>query len=259
MSVSTVGQSPATFELKSANLPLLALLLKSADMSSLARELATQFGETPDFFDDDPLLIDLTALQAESKAQAIGIDFEGLLAALRPYRVAPIAVRGGTPEQMQAAFRVGLAPAEDAHMLRSPAPSAVPPVVEPAPPVSAPVADVPKGALVVDRPLRSGQRVYARGRDLVCLAMVNNGAEVVADGHVHVYAPLRGKAIAGASGDAQARIFAMNMEPELIAIAGVYRTSEHELPAHVRGQPTQVHLSAGSEGDKLVMTPLNFG
>ena len=110
-------------------------------------------------------------------------------------------------------------------------------------------------ALVVDKPLRSGQQVYARGRDLVLLSMVNPGAEVIADGHIHVYAPLRGKAIAGARGNSAARIFTLCLEAELISIAGVYRTSDVPLPADVLGRPTQVRLDGGSSG-KLVMTAL---
>ena len=82
--------------------------------------------------------------------------------------------------------------------------------------------------------------------------MVNPGAEVIADGHIHVYAPLRGRAIAGARGNTEARIFALCLEPELISIAGVYRTSEVPLPADVRGKPTQVRLVGGAEG-KLVI------
>ena len=108
-------------------------------------------------------------------------------------------------------------------------------------------------ALIVDKPLRSGQQVYARGRDLVVLAMVNAGAEVIADGHIHVYAPLRGKAIAGARGNTEARIFALAMEPELVSIAGIYRTSEVPWPDEVLGKPTQVRLFSGPDGDKLVM------
>jgi septum site-determining protein MinC len=100
--------------------------------------------------------------------------------------------------------------------------------------------------------LRSGQQIYARGRDLVVLAMVNAGAEIIADGHIHVYAPLRGKAIAGARGNTDARIFALSLEAELISIAGIYRTSENPLPANVLGKPTQVRL----EGEKLVMDAL---
>ena len=113
--------------------------------------------------------------------------------------------------------------------------------------------------MVIDKPLRSGQQVYARGRDLVVLAMVNAGAEVIADGHIHVYAPLRGKAMAGARGNTEARIFSLALEAELISIAGVYRTAEHPLPEGLAGQPTQVRLvpgEEGQEGDRLVMNVL---
>jgi septum site-determining protein MinC len=107
-------------------------------------------------------------------------------------------------------------------------------------------------AMVVDKPLRSGQHVYAKGRDLVMLAMVNPGAEIMADGHIHVYAPLRGKAIAGAKGDTSARIFTNCLEAELLSIAGVYRTSDIPLPKEVAGKPAQVWLV----GDKLAMLGL---
>jgi septum site-determining protein MinC len=110
--------------------------------------------------------------------------------------------------------------------------------------------------MVVDKPLRSGQKVYAKGCDLIVLAMVNQGAEVVADGNIHVYATLRGKAMAGASGNTAARIFALSLEAELISIAGIYRTSDVPLPAHVRGKPAMVHLQSSTDGDKLVMEAL---
>jgi septum site-determining protein MinC len=110
--------------------------------------------------------------------------------------------------------------------------------------------------MVIDKPLRSGQQVYAKGRDLVVMAVVNPGAEVIADGSIHIYGSLRGKAIAGARGNAKAMIFAQSMEPELISIAGVYRTSENPLPAEVSGLPAQVCLQSGPDGDKLLISPL---
>ena len=106
--------------------------------------------------------------------------------------------------------------------------------------------------MVVDKPLRSGQQVYARGADLVVLAMVSFGAEVIADGDIHVYAPLRGRAMAGARGNTQARIFSTCMEPQLLSIAGMYRTTDTELPDNVRGKPAQVRL----DGEKLLIEPL---
>ncbi|HYD77567.1 septum site-determining protein MinC [Ramlibacter sp.] len=262
MSVALAGRTPATFEIKSANLPLVALLLKSANLSSLAGELQARFGDIPDFFDHDPLVIDLAPLPGDAE-----VDFAALLPLLRSYRVLPVAVRGGTPAQQEAARAAGLAQAAEA-IAPKPAPSQPAeqaPVAEakPAPartaaaPVESPAEPMPTGALVVDKPLRSGQQVYARGRDLVVMSMVNPGAEVIADGSIHVYAPLRGKAIAGARGNTDARILTLCLEPELLSIAGVYRTSEVPLPAEVLGQPTQVRLDGGAEG-RLVMQSLAF-
>jgi septum site-determining protein MinC len=256
MTVALAGHAPATFEIKSANLPLVSLLLKSTDLAALADELKARFGDIPDFFDNDPLVLDLSPLEGKGE-----VDFSELLHMLRGYRVMPVAVRGGSSQQMQAATAKGLAVANELRVVKPATPDRVrgdKPEVRgdkvqaqesPPPPPSATTA------LIVDKPLRSGQQVYARGRDLVVLSMVNAGAEVIADGHIHVYAPLRGKAIAGARGNTEARIIALSLEPELISIAGVYRTSEVPLPADVLAKPTQVRLVGGAEG-KLVMDPL---
>ena len=256
MSVALAANAPSTFEIKSANLPLVALLLKSADLPLLSAEFAQRFGDIPDFFDHDPLVIDLSPLQqAEPGASA---DFDGLLALLRSHRLNPIAVRGGDEAQMARAAQAGLIAAPDATLQRAapqPQPQAAAP--QPAPEAVAPVQPAP-GALVIDKPLRSGQQVYARGRDLVVMAMVNPGAEVIADGHIHVYAPLRGKAIAGARGNGDARIFALSMAPELISIAGIYRTSEVPLPDTVQGKAAQVRLVTSGDGDRLVIDPLSL-
>jgi septum site-determining protein MinC len=275
---ANASTSPASFEIKSANLPLVALLLKSADLSLLARELSARFGDIPDFFDHDPLLIDLTPLNAAASRQGAepdAVDFPALMHLLLQFSVVPIAIKGANASQLADGLAAGLVPAPDArvaasspptldkpHSVAAPAnaasaaktpknaPAAPAAAPAPAPMVMAPEA--PLGALVIHKPLRSGQQIYARGRDLVVLAMVNAGAEIIADGHIHVYAPLRGKAIAGARGNTDARIFALSLEAELISIAGIYRTSENPLPANVLGKPTQVRL----EGEKLVMDAL---
>jgi septum site-determining protein MinC len=254
MSVALAANAPATFEIKSANLPLVALLLKSADLARLSTEFAQRFGDMPDFFDHDSLVIDLFPLQvAEPDAS---LDFAALVHLLRQYRLTPLAVRGGNEAQMADAIAAGLTPAPDATVQRAAPTPAASTTAAPAPePVAAPQPAA--GALVIDKPLRSGQQVYARGRDLVVMAMVNPGAEVIADGHIHVYAPLRGKAIAGARGNTDARIFALSMAPELISIAGIYRTSEVALPDAVLGKAAQVRLVPGPDGDKLVIDPLS--
>ena len=259
---------PASFEIKIANLPLVALLLKSTKLDILASELKTRFGDIPDFFDQDPLVIDLTELNAATAlngAEVDAIDFPALLNLLREYSVVPIAIKGGNPEQMAGGLAAGLLPAPEDRVAASspltpaPAPqtalSAKATTVVEAPPSSGevPAPDAPLGALVIDKPLRSGQKIYARGRDVVMLAMVNAGAEIIADGHIHVYAALRGRAMAGARGNTDARIFALSLEAELISIAGVYRTSENLLPGNIQGKPAQVRLVSGPDGDKLVI------
>src|SRR5699024_10749247 len=103
---------------------------------------------------------------------------------------------------------------------------------------------VAPAALVINRQLRSGQRVYARDTDLVIIGAVGQGAEVIADGNIHVYGPLRGKAMAGARGDATARIFTTELDPELIAIAGVYRVIDEDLDSSVHKQTTVNQLEA---------------
>jgi septum site-determining protein MinC len=231
---------PFTFEIKSANLPLMALLLKSSDIAAVSKELAVRFGDTPDFFDQDALVIDLASLQTGLGATA-DIDFSALIKLLKRYRLAPIAVKGGNPAQMNAAQQADLLLAPDSHWVASRIAS---------------MPAEPPGALIIDKPLRSGQQVYARGRDLVLLAIVNAGAEVIADGHIHVYAPLRGRAMAGARGNTDARIFALALEAELVSIAGIYRTSENPLPPDIAGKPAQVRLVPGPDGEKLVMSAL---
>ncbi|QTN26605.1 septum site-determining protein MinC [Rhodoferax sp. AJA081-3] len=264
MSVSSAGHSagqvPASFEIKSAQLPLVALLLKSNDGDVLAADVLRQFGpdgESPDFFDHDALVIDFSQLDPQEPI----FDLVPLLKVLRSCSLVPVAARGASPEVMAAALAVGLVEAPpDVHRNR-PAPAAAEPVANVVETVREVVHEVVREmpappTMVVDKPLRSGQKVYARGCDLVVLAMVNQGAEVVADGNIHVYAPLRGKAMAGARGDTNARIFSLCLEPELISIAGVYRTSENPLAPNVQGKAAQVRLSNDGQ-EKLIIEALN--
>lgn len=235
------------FELKDTRLPLVTLVLHQADVGVLAAELQQRLGDTPNFFDDDPIVIDLAPLCALDDT----IVFADLVQALRQHRMRPALVTGGSARQMLDALAAGLPAAPDAE----PAPK--PRTVEVEREVIREVErEVPVHVptLVIDKPLRSGQQAYAKGGDLIVQAAVNAGAEVLADGNIHVYGPLRGKAIAGSRGNADARIFTTCLEAELIAIAGVYRTMETPLPANVAGKAAQVRLVDGV----LVMTPLKL-
>ena len=230
---------------------LVALVLRSADPGVLAAALRERLEQTPALFDHDPVVIDLAPLR---DCAGDGIDFDALVALLREHRIAPVAVKGGSESQMAAALAAGLGAAPETALRSAPPPEARDEraevvLTEVIREVAAPVP-----TLVVERPLRSGQQVYAKGGDLIVLAAVNNGAEIIADGNIHVYAPLRGKAIAGARGNLDARIFTTCLEPELLSIAGIYRTSETALSPDVLGKPAQIRL----EGEKLVMEPIKL-
>lgn len=268
MTADTAGAARTPLELKSAQLPVVAVLLHSANPADLDADLADRLQDDPGFFDNDAVLIDIAALREETQP----LDFPALCAALRAHSTLPVAVRGGNAEQMAAAAVAGLAAAPDAASGRArarvaPAAPAVQAVVqEPITPSDAqselalaaddaapePVIARTLPTVVIDKPLRSGQQVYARGADLVVMAVVSFGAEVIADGNIHVYAPLRGRAIAGARGNTEARIFTTCLEPQLVSIAGIYRTTETELADNVRGKPAQIRL----DGEKIIIEPL---
>ena len=236
MADAPAARPQAVFEFKSATLPLIAVILKTADLGVLAQALDAQLADSPDFFEQEPVVIDLSQLQSQGEG---AIDFGALRALLARHQTQPIAVRGGSDAQNAAARAAGLSlaamPVTPAPKSPAPAPAAQAQVVREVP--------VPaNGTLVIDRPLRSGQQVYARGGDVIVMAVVNFGAEVIADGHIHVYAPLRGKAIAGARGNTEARIFTTCMEAQLVAIAGIYKTSEVALPAHIAGKAVTISL-----------------
>jgi len=247
--MAVVPNASPFFELKSASLSLVAVVLKTTDLALLSQALDERFGDAPGLFDQDPVAVDLSLV----RDVIVPIDFVVLIHLLRGHKMLPVAVRGGNSQQMDDALAAGLSEAHGSagpalplrtYALEDPPSAPVPLEAEPAP--------MTRTSMIVDKPLRSGQRVYAKGTDLIVLAVVSHGAEVIADGSIHVYAPLRGRALAGAMGDTTARIFATCMEPQLLSIAGIYRTTDTELAADVLGKPAQVRLN----GEKLVVQPL---
>lgn len=120
----------------------------------------------------------------------------------------------------------------------------------------APAADdhAPRPTLVINSPVRTGQQVYAKNADLIVMGMVSEGAEVIADGNIHVYAPLRGRALAGESGDKTARIFVQSMQAELVSVAGIYRVFEQNLPPHLHKHAVKIELQ---EDERLAISAIN--
>lgn len=244
------SSAPRNFDIKSAQLSTVAVVLRSTDIPELVAGLLAQYGpngESVDFFEHEAAVLDLAVFSTEEIPEAFGL----LLRAMRTCHLIPVATRNAPQAWNRALQDMGLV---DAPLVPLRTTQTVKTSAQELQSVAA-VKEVVARTMVIDKPLRSGQKVYARGADLVVLAMVNQGAEVVADGNIHVYAPLRGKAMAGARGDVNARIFTTCLEPELISIAGVYRTSEARLPQDVAAKPAQVRLS--SDGlENLIIEPL---
>jgi septum site-determining protein MinC len=255
----------ALIEFKGTTLPVLAITLRSLDPKELTSAGSTLFGEGA-FFDGDLAVLDLSQLIAWPEQ----IEWTLIVQLLTTHGLRVLGVTRGNSALTESAANAGLpALALSAGRSVKPAPVAkktavadpeldkIPaslrktpaPEASPAAPAEAAKAEPDEalldnpGTLIIDRPLRSGQQVYARGGDLVILAAVNPGAEVIADGNIHVYAPLRGRALAGARGNAQARILTTVFAAELVSIAGIYRTFEDGVPAKLANQPVQVRLA----------------
>ncbi len=243
--------STSCLELKSAALTLMALVLKTTDLAQLAEELSQRAIAMPGLFDDEPVVVDLSFVRETDEP----IDFDVLVVLLMQHGMRPVAVRGGAAEQMAAAMSSGLleAPEGARPALREvPAPEVIERIVEKTVEKIVEVQLPALPPLVIDKPLRSGQQVHAQGRDLIVLALVSFGAEVSADGDIHIYAPLRGRAHAGKSGNTAARIYCHCMQAQVLAIAGVVRTTDVALPDGIVGQAAMVRLA----GEQLVVERL---
>lgn len=253
--------APGALEIKIATVVAVAATLHAADLGALDGVLREMTAGDASFFDREFAILDVAPL-AQASAE---IDWAGLVALFREHGLQPVAVRHATDAMKPAILAQGLGLDLASAALRTvpaaiaprPAAVAAAPAARPAAaassasqPASAP-AFIP--AMIVDTPVRAGQRIYARGTDLIVTAAVNNGAELIADGSIHVYAPLRGRALAGASGNPDARIFALSMEAELISIAGVYRTFDDGYPDGVAHHTVQVRLA----GDRLDIVGLH--
>lgn len=231
-------------DIKISTVVAVSVLIKTSDLAVLTASMHAMTGGAADYFDNEFAVLDVSACAEEA------IDWPGIVALLKSCNLNPVAARGACAA-MEADIRAhGLSIDNLAHPRAEPVPEPISHATPARAPAAAPVvapAPIAAGTMIIDTPVRAGQRIYARGGDLVVTAVVNSGAELIADGSIHIYAPLRGRALAGATGDTHARIFAMSMEAELVSIAGTYRTFESGLPKDIAKKAVQVRLS----GDRI--------
>ena len=285
-------KSSQALDFKSATLYAIRVVLHTSNTADLLQALAQRMKEAGAFFEHEPVVIDASRIEGEihwaellnalreHKLHPVGVIADGELQAAAMAAGLPVVDVGSAPvrpksapaldTEVPAAATIPEKPASDD---ASPTPSsgerlsrgtrngttdtetqeAAQAPAAPARPSNEFAASPPPAAMVINRPLRSGQRVYARNTDLIVIGVVSRGAEVIADGNIHVYGPLRGKAMAGARGDTSARIFTTQLDPELVAIAGVYRVVETSLDAQLQNRPAIISL----HGESLQFESLN--
>jgi septum site-determining protein MinC len=215
--------------LKADTFILPILRMSGLDLKAVDRCLNESVAKAPDFFRNTPIVMDITDLREEDVDGELSIA----VGAIRGYGLVPIGIRGGCKTHQEQARLMDLAVfPKSRRAAAAPATRALP-------------------TKVIDAPVRSGQRVYAQDSDLVLLAPVSSGAEVVADGHVHAYAAIRGRVLAGVKGDESACIFCKDLKAELVSIAGRYKVNE-DLDPRFMGRLVCISLN----GDTLVFKKL---
>ena len=243
------ASSASAIDLRFGQVGLLQVRLRTTNPGTILDELTGRIASAPQFFQRTGVCLDLSALEQEPD----GVALRGVIDAVRRAGMITVGLADTSPLSDTLAPELGLAVLGGFRQLSRPpeqksakAQTEAHKLAEPSP-LPPPQGGVP--ALIHPQTVRSGQRVYGRDRDLVVTATVGAGAEVMADGCVHIYGALRGRAMAGVRGDATARVFCQEFRAELVAIAGVFRVFE-TLPAELAGQPVQAWL----DGEELRFT-----
>jgi len=222
------------FQLKGSMLAITVLELARNDLDGLDRQLAAKVAQAPGFFSNAPLVLALDKLPASEGA----VDLPGLMRVCRQHGLRTLAIRASRIEDIAAAIAVDLPvlPPSGARERPLEAPVAAKKPEKPPEPTIKPTK-------IITSPVRGGQQIYAQGCDLVVISSVSPGAELLADGNIHVYGPMRGRVLAGVKGDTKARIFCQQMSAEMISIAGHYKVSEDLRRDPLWGAGVQVSLS----------------
>lgn len=249
MSQADLLDPAPVFQLKGSMLAITVLELAHNDLARLDRQLSEKVAQAPNFFQNTPLVLALDKLEPSAQQ----LDLHALLAVCRRHGLRTLALRSGLAEHIAAAQALDLPVLPSSSARERPiSPGANAAAPAPAKKPEKPAEPAVRPTRVVTTPVRGGQQIYAPGGDLLVLAPVSSGAELLADGNIHVYAPMRGRALAGIKGNSQARIFCRMLAAELISIAGRYKVAEDLRRDPNWGEAVHVHLA----GDVLNITRL---
>jgi septum site-determining protein MinC len=226
MTKKICSPSQPVLEFKGNMLTMMVLYLYEVDNALIAQELKQKITQAPAIFKNAPVVLDLKALKDTSQP----LDIPFLIQQMQQHGLFLMGIRGGSAQQQQQAQEAGIGLLAET---KTPGRTHTKKTVD--------LSPFPPGSKIISQPIRSGQQVVANQWDLVILSMVSAGAEVLATGNIHVYGALRGRALAGVTGNTQARIFCQQFNAELVAVAGHYQVNE-DVPAEVRHKPVQVYL-----------------
>ena len=246
MSQIELQDQDPVFQLKGSMLAITVLELARNNLESLDRQLAAKVALAPNFFSNTPLVLALDKLPAGEGA----VDLPALMRVCRQHGLRTLAIRANRIEDIAAAIAIDLPvlpPSGARERLLEPVEGEAAKKKAEKPP-----EPTLKPTKIITSPVRGGQQIYAQGCDLVVIAPVSPGAELLADGNIHVYGPMRGRALAGIKGDTKARIFCQQLGAELVSIAGQYKVSEDLRRDPLWGAGVQVSLS----GEVLNITRL---
>lgn len=224
--------NPPALEFKSSTFSVPVLVIASNDLLIIEQQLQAKVLLAPEFFKNSPLVLDVQ----EPNKQSVDVDVVAVIEVIRKLGLLPIGIRGGNARQNEQATTLGI-PLHSIHTSSTTIDAKKPKTPTPEPETK---DLLQTGTTVITHPIRSGQRVYAAG-DLVIIAQVSAGTEILAEGNIHVYGTLRGRALAGVQGNTEARIFCSDLQAELISIAGNYKISE-DLSQNIRNTPVQIYL-----------------
>lgn len=250
-------------ELKGGMYTFMSLKLHTSDMDVIDVKLADKVQQAPGFFKDTPVVVDLSVLEELDS----DIDGKALLDCIRRHNLVPIVASIGNKSSPLArsiaipliesgSRRLGAETKQTSSSSESSESETHEAVTAEVTPdvnlaLSREIEYVIKAPMLIDKPVRSGQQVYARDTDLIVMGQIGPGAEVIADNNIHIYGPLRGRALCGVSGNTSTRIFCQSLEAELVSVAGNYRMLE-TIPEELRGKPAQIWL----DKDRLSIEPL---